>query len=144
MNLLNFFQSVKATGGGSYNIHTGELNPKDGYMVSINGCETVVDYNEDFDIEVRRYIKKNMDVIYEPNIFLGAWTNDGKVYLDCSQKIVDKREALHKGLRRNQKAIWDNTTLSEIALPPLQKCGTEYQKASYLNLKLEELLNNKA
>ena len=39
MNLHNVFKSIQNTGGASYQLETGELNPSTGYMVAIEGHE---------------------------------------------------------------------------------------------------------
>jgi len=46
--------------------------------------------------------------------YLGTWLKDGKIYLDVSENIMDRDEAIRLGQERNQKAIWDVVNQTEI------------------------------
>ena len=74
------------------------------------------------------------------NLYVGVWYHKGHYYIDLSENILNKADALKQGILRSQKAIWNVSEGSEIALPSPQKCGTEFQKQTYLNLKVRELL----
>jgi len=38
---------------------------------------------------------------------LGVWIDNGKAYVDCSQYIATKRQALKLGKQRKQLSIWN-------------------------------------
>ena len=136
-NIKKFIQSITVHGGASLNINTGELNPTKGYFVSIAGAE--IRLNNLSSANLKKYILENSELLSEPNVFLGAWLHKGKVYLDCSQQIFDKRTAIIKGMQRGQLAIFDAIKGIEIPTPTAQKCGTESQKNTYMSQKANEL-----
>lgn len=42
-----------------------------------------------------------------PNKFVGVWIENGKAYVDISERIATKRRALEVGKERNQISIYD-------------------------------------
>lgn len=61
------------------------------------------------------YMKKNRaDLGHGGKDYLGTWLNGGKIYLDVSQNITSREEAIRIGRERNQKAIWDVVNQVEI------------------------------
>ena len=133
-----FALSVK-NGGVAFNLE-GKA-PDKGYMVSIVGQEIVIpelDYIYD---NLEDYINERISLLNSmSNLYVGVWHHKGHYYIDLSENILSKSDALKQGILRSQKAIWNVTEGSEIALPSPQKCGTEFQKQTYLNLKVRELL----
>ena len=124
-NLLTFIQHVQDNGGGSYNMNTGDMNPKDGYFASMQGHETIVNHlNEKtlFD-----FIKANVMSLTEEDKFIGAWDNDGRIHLDVSVKFDSKEEAIQFGRDNAQIAIYDANEGKDIIL------------ADYFKARLEEL-----
>jgi hypothetical protein len=105
MNLIKFIENVKQNGGASHNINTGEFNPQNGYFASIQGREKIVDKINK--VILLQFIKDNIDLLTDHDNFLGAWTNDGKIYLDVSKKFKDKQFALLFGEVNQQLAIYD-------------------------------------
>lgn len=141
MHLQNFYAETMINGGCSYNLETGEFNPNEGYFVSLPNKELKVSI-ERFNPEiVRNFIMSNIEILTNvPDMFVGSWVDDGKVYLDVSQKIFSKEDALRKGILANQLAIYDANKGEVINLPTPQKSGTLYQQQTYLNMKIRELL----
>jgi len=137
-NLKGFIDSINVNGGCSYNINTGEINPNSGYFVSIAGAEKVVtSLTEE---TVKQYIEDNIDLLITDRVYLGGWFNEGLVYLDCSQQIEELKTAVRKGIERGQLAIFNAETKESIYLPSAQKCGTEYQKRSYIDYSVNRLV----
>lgn len=131
MNLKNFILEALNSNGGSYNINTGEYNPKDGYMVSIADCEQVVNANDFTEETLKAYIENNIDLFVNEKYFIGLWINDGKIYIDASIKLNDLTEACYIGLNNNQLAIYDNANAVAIHLPSPQRSGTITQQRTY-------------
>src|SRR5688572_27103732 len=98
MNLQTFLSAVVHDGGASYSFNTGELNPKKGYFVSIAGVEKIVPHDGTFKSEAAAYIRDNSELLYKEAVYLGGWVNEGKIYLDCSERIDDLREAIMTGM----------------------------------------------
>jgi hypothetical protein len=98
--------------GLSFNLTTGDLNPKKGFMVSIQGTEmrffSVTEHT------VMMFIGLKWTNFNKSN-FLGIWRdeaelkNDGKGhwYFDISVHVENKETALHMAKINNQLAIWD-------------------------------------
>ena len=66
---------------------------------------------------------------------MGSWVNDGKVYLDVTMLITDKRKAIETAYKNNQLAIYDNTNKVVIELPTPQRTGTTTQQKAALAYK---------
>ena len=52
------------------------------------------------------FIADNADALASENVHLGAWVDDGTVYLDCSLILDNEAEALAIGRRNDQLAIF--------------------------------------
>lgn len=119
-NLINFKNSIIENSGASYNLLSGEFNPNNGYMVSIKGHELKIPYNtEGLQYEIAQYIKTKADILISglsENKFIGAWLNDGYLFLDVSIKVDTLNEAIQLGRENNQLAIFDCSNGKEITL----------------------------
>jgi hypothetical protein len=108
--------------GASYNIFNGDFNPDSGYMVALEGYEKVVDMPTDlnrFQDVILNYLQARVwDGMNKEagDIYIGFWINEGKLYIDLSERIINKHHAMRAGIRRNQKAIWDANKRQEIFL----------------------------
>lgn len=120
-NLRDFLKATMINKGASYNVVTGELNPKSGYMVAIAGHERVID-NVTSEKQLQYLIADYLGdkaIILTSGItgddkFVGTWVNDGKLYLDVSVNIADKDTAIALAKSSNQLAIWDCKNQTEI------------------------------
>ena len=138
MILGAFVQSVQ-NGGVTFNLE-GKA-PEKGYMVSIVGQEIVIPELDYVYENLEDYINERISLLNSmSNLYVGVWYHKGHYYIDLSENILNKADALKQGILRSQKAIWNVSEGSEIALPSPQKCGTEFQKQTYLNQKVRELL----
>jgi hypothetical protein len=142
MNLQTFLSAVVHDGGASYSFNTGELNPKRGYFVSIAGVEKILPGTENLRKEAAAYIRDNSELLYKEAVYLGGWTNEGKIYLDCSERIDDLREAIMTGMGRNQLAIFDAVRGVSIELPEPQTHGTDHQAQTYADMKARQIIES--
>lgn len=121
MNFKKVFESLKQNGGASYGLFSLELNPSEGYMVAC-AAERIYDQPTsyyDFKAAVGDYLANvPFPDSYElEDVFLGFWTNpEGRLVIDFSEVILDRNEAEVKGAMRNQKAIFDNASKTDITL----------------------------
>ena len=110
-NLINFKNSIIGTGGATYNLLTGEFNPDRGFMVSIKGHESKSDYNENnLQYTIAKYIRIKADLILSGenrDLFLGAWIDNGLLYLDVSIHIESRPEAILQAQANEQLAYFD-------------------------------------
>jgi hypothetical protein len=85
------------------------LDLKSGYMVSIKDLLTLpfktdegllLDFHDNL-------VKGLINIECDDNTFLGAWLDEGLLYIDLSMHIENKDEALKLAKDNHQKAIWD-------------------------------------
>lgn len=86
--------------------------PKDGYMVS--GFPEFSEWMDSADEPrkikrtMRSWIKEHADLLSKPNYHLGTWINDeGKLCLDISERITDRKTAISLGEERNEQSVFD-------------------------------------
>lgn len=129
MNFIQVFESIQQTGGASYNIHTGELNPREGYMVALEGYEKRValpaSLNE-FQNVVTAYLLEFPQVWKDEakNIFLGFWIYENKLTIDFSENMDSIGEAYIAAVERSQIGVYDckaKTTLKVIGFTQMNR-----------------------
>ena len=146
-NLKQFSRALLENGGATFNLVSGEHQFK-GYAYSIFGHEKIHNTLDggftisDVEDAVRQYVKEKGVELYSVHNHLGGWFEEGKLYLDISNVTSDLRNAVVKGLRNGQRAIHDFQSGKDINLPKGQGAGTMTQKATYMDMKIDELVMN--
>jgi hypothetical protein len=142
LNLKTVLDEIFLEGGVSYNVTTGEVNPKTGYMVSILGFEKQYDLDTINANDLREYVLDNAYDLWGENRFVGGWidTDTQKVVLDISVNITDVTNACYTGIINKQKCIYDCSNKSYISLPAPQTAGTEVQQKAYAKMKAAEVV----
>lgn len=108
------YQETLQNGGASYNLYG--IAPKDGFMVAQMGAEEVI-LKENFTEEIlHNFINKNLNRLKNKDICIGTWENEGKIYLDLSQNIKNRNQAIKQGIINKQLAIFDLSSFNSIAL----------------------------
>jgi hypothetical protein len=113
-NLILFKKSILNNGGGSYNLLNGQLNPTDGFMVSIADHETILKNNwiPQLQYHIASYIKEKAHILCggltNQRYFIGAWVENDELYLDVSTKVTTREEAERIAKDNGQKAYYDN------------------------------------
>ena len=92
--------------GFSVDPRTGR-QPTSGYMVAVPGRTQLLNAGELSEHHVDRFAQTHADVFQNPNMHIGGWEHEGKVYLDPSENIPGRAAAIAAGRERNQIAIWD-------------------------------------
>jgi hypothetical protein len=142
LNLKTVLDEIFLEGGVSYNVTTGEVNPKTGYMVGILGFEKQYDLDTIKANDLRDFVSNNAYDLWGENRFVGGWidTDTQKVVLDISVNITDVTNACYTGIINKQKCIYDCSNKRNISLPAPQTAGTEVQKKAYAKMKAAELV----
>jgi hypothetical protein len=142
LNLKTVLDEIFLEGGVSYNVTTGEVNPKTGYMVGILGFEKQYDLDTIKANDLREYVLENAYDLWGENRFVGGWidTDTQKVVLDISVNITDVTNACYTGIINKQKCIYDCSNKRNISLPAPQTAGTEVQKKAYAKMKAAEVV----
>lgn len=122
-------------GGLSINMVSG-VKPTTGFMVAKPPEFSRIVESADFFDKVKGrkilsdYMKANKKDLASGKNFLGTWLNEGKVYLDVSENILDKATAVRLGQERNQLAIYDVAGNDEIPTGGTGSVGKRYQYSS--------------
>ena len=139
MNANKFIQLLKENSGVSYNMITKEYNPNKGFFVSLPNLETKVDLESLSVDDIVTFINKHRSLLQDKTKFVGGWVDSNIVYLDISEQIENKREALEIGYKYNQLAIYDANLGQVIDLPTPQRSGTITQQKAYITQVIDKL-----
>ena len=112
---------VKENGGLSVSLKDGS-EPTKGYMVAKGKKYAAIVKADDFFDETKgaeilsSYMKQHKADLATGKNYLGLWhnTEDGQVYLDVSENIMDEEEATSRGRERDQISIWDVANFKEV------------------------------
>ena len=139
MNANKFIQLLKENSGVSYNMITKEYSPNKGFFVSLPNLETKVSLKSLSVDDIVTFINRHRTLLQDKTKFIGGWIDNEVVYLDISEQIFDKREALELGYKHNQLAIYDANEGKVIDLPTPQRSGTITQQKAYITQVIERL-----
>ena len=97
--------------GFSLDPHTGRP-PSHGYMVALPGHthqypDSVMKDEKQLADAIDKFLMSEREAFKKPGVHLGGWVSDGKLWLDPSENITDRDEAIKAGKARDQLAIWD-------------------------------------
>ena len=122
MNFTDVFRSIQETGGASFNVNTGELNPPKGYMVPLSKNYerkfAIPQTFHDFGILFKAYMAEHWDHLMDSgySTFIGFWIHDRNLYIDLAENIENPLEAYNMGIQRNQIAIYDCAKKEDIKI----------------------------
>lgn len=139
MNVNKFIQLLKNNSGVSYNMVTKEYNPNKGFFVSLPNLETKVSLQSLSVDDIVTFINKHRSLLQDKTKFIGGWIDNEVVYLDISEQLFDKREALERGYKHSQLAIYNANEGKVIDLPTPQRSGTITQQKAYITQVIDKL-----
>ena len=114
--LYSVVEDTLANGGLTIKPFQNE-KPETGYMVALEGYELQVPVSEFFTGIVADYIGEHAQkLMSNPALCLGTWVNEGIVYLDLSENVGSREQALALGKERNQLAIFNLETFEEVTV----------------------------
>ena len=99
MKLKNIIENKGVTLG-----RNGIVNRTKGYQVSKKDLMIVPVY------KLRKSMLVELSTALNVGEYLGVWVNDGKVYIDISERKLSLDKALQVGRERNQISIFDWST----------------------------------
>lgn len=113
--IFDFLATIDIADGFSIN-GAGE-NPTSGYMVSLQDCERTF-FGRPTLWQVVKYAEDYNHLLCNPSLYVGGWLDaeTGKYYLDISENVQDKAQALWLAAERKQLAIFDLSTFESIYL----------------------------
>ena len=107
MNLRKITSEILSEGGVTYSLRYGKVSKK-GYAASpYKARELVIPVKEFGDNDVRNFTLDNGDLLSLHDHALGAWVEDGQVYLDVVQVVTSKAKATAICRANEQKAFFD-------------------------------------
>jgi hypothetical protein len=115
INPGHVLDDVMFTGGTTMSL-TRETVPLAGFAVSVRDCEHVIPWSDVTSVDVGRYVETHHTLLTVPGYFLGAWLDDGRLYLDVTMIIEDRAHALDVARRNAQLAIFDLSTGETVRL----------------------------
>ncbi len=97
--------------GFSLDPKTGKA-PTGGFMVALPGHthqypDTIMKDEKQLADAIDKFLMSEREAFKRPGVHLGGWVSDGKLWLDPSENIADRTEAIGAGKSRDQLAIWD-------------------------------------
>ena len=111
-------QGIEHDGGGTVDPHTGAA-PTTGFQVARQGATVQLDasiadgqHHAELKMALRAYADQHAEALKGAK--LGAWVEGGKVWLEPSETVASKDEAIALGQARDQIAVWDNEHGEEI------------------------------
>lgn len=119
LELNNIINELKLNNGCNIDVSLNVKKLHDGYMVSINGHEKIIDLNNglndyitqknifDAITEKKQAIKQLKELNHKSAFYIGLWLNDKKLYIDISINILSKYKAIAQGVKNLQYAIYD-------------------------------------
>lgn len=114
--LYSVVEDTLKDGGLTVKPFTGE-KPASGYMVALQGYELKVPVSEFFTGVVADYIGQHAQkLMANPALCVGTWLNEGSVYLDLSENIPNREQALELGKERGQLAIFNLADMEEVTI----------------------------
>jgi hypothetical protein len=112
------YAETLASGGSTVSpTDPGAQAPSTGYAVALAGAETVIPMVTFTVDAITAYVVSNADEIdHTPGVFVGAWADNGLVYLDLSTVIADREAAIETGRTNAQLAIFHLDKAETISL----------------------------
>lgn len=113
---FNIISKVHHNGGITVD-RAGKEYKGAGYAVAVSKDTEIVIREELFSSDMLdRVFKLYAHNLQRDNVYLGIWKDNGKVYLDLSEVIQDKEQAIEAGKQRKQIAIFSFEDLETITL----------------------------
>ncbi len=111
MNRYAIVQAILANMGDGITVNPeGETYSEGGYMVADPAYGQVLVVGPYVISDIVRWLHDIPGTVQ----YLGAWSHEGRLYLDVVDIIEDRDEAIRLGQERNQIAIWDAGNQVEI------------------------------
>lgn len=115
MNLQTIHKAILTNSGASYSLKYGDLSGRNLWAYSIHKDREVKIPVSDFGPQdVKNYVLENSDLLSNDRYFLGAWIENGHVYLDVSKGDKSKQRAIKEAKANGQLAIFNLSTFETL------------------------------
>ncbi|WP_367138507.1 MULTISPECIES: hypothetical protein [Streptomyces] len=93
---------------GGFSWARNQSNPHFGYMVATPGHEQVIRGWDGSTGQIASFVAEHiLRVAASDSLWFGSWMENGDLYLDLSENIIDRERALQAGRERGEISIWD-------------------------------------
>jgi len=145
MNLSQFTAQIATTGGGIYNIVTGEA-PTSGYSASHENIWYGITIPETWDSmtteerslflkpHIHQFMAQNGRQLEVSWDYMSAYTQDGLIILEITRMFDELYDAIVFGIINYQKTVHDFNRDVSIELPEGQTHGTMTQVMNYAKM----------
>ena len=96
-------ERTQQTGGASVEVVTGREAPATGYMVATAESHEI----RLAEVTVEALVDYLESIEWREGLYLGLWTEGGEVFVDVSQRIEDREEALRQARILDEIAVFD-------------------------------------
>ena len=111
--MKDIINTVTAQGGVTLSKDLTPYNGK-GYAVALKKDAEIVVSDADFSSVADTIISGLQHSIKDNNVYIGIWKDADKVYIDLSEILDNKEQAITKGKERDQIAVFDFNTFESI------------------------------
>lgn len=136
------YKNTIANGGVTINLE-GDLPNKGIAFSPYKDTETIIDADKFSQDDVTNFMVKHADKLSQPGNHMGAWENEGKIYLDISQVGDKNSKTLQNAIDAKQLAAFDLENFTEVPLGKIEngKYNQLYEATNhpYLNQKQEAI-----
>lgn len=100
--------TLHGSGGHTWNADLTPSTAKEGFAVSLKGAETPVPAEQFTADTVRQFRDAHSDLFAnDADLKVGAWNDNGTVYLDVSKIVPSYGAAMNLGRQEGQRAVFD-------------------------------------
>lgn len=113
-----------------FSFNPTQVNPTQGYMVSINGYEMGCGKAVLMNFGIRYYQEHQEMMALNPSLYIGCWFQNDMFYFDISQNVHPINVAMAMAENNMQLAIWDCANQEEIRTT-LRQCACCGKRSSH-------------
>lgn len=120
MDYTKLVESLRNEGG--FSVSMAGKSPRRGVMVSRTGSESTFD-GVPSERDLEGYVRQHARALADPGRYLGGWVDDGKTYVDISDRWPEGTEAADNALNANQQLAGYDVGAGEAYDTPPQLFG---------------------
>jgi hypothetical protein len=123
------FSTLKSNGGFTFHVNSGDEPHAGEHKFAVaysKKTERTFPLDTFTPTDLVNYIADNEESLALADVYLGAWIDNGTVYLDCSVITDNERDALIIADENDQLAIFSFETMQSIPVPVWVKTAADF------------------
>jgi HPt (histidine-containing phosphotransfer) domain-containing protein len=109
--------AVEKGGGFTFDPRTGSFVKEGGFMVGGVPGQKGMAVEKLTAEALNRFMQDNADLLSREGMMFGGWFDDGKFYLDVSERVPDEAAAMALIKQRGEKSAWNLDKMEELRNP---------------------------